>query len=270
MADEKKDVQQKPEAISPVTPPPPLFVDETFDFKDFEKEPPQHFSVWFWGQWIVLIGVGFGLLSVLSGGFENLSQYGWSPTGVNYALLLSKTEKLFGLGLLAMLPAAVFLIIAFERKLAAPLEATTRWVLSPNRLRWLVPALVLVCGALVVMFALFVLEDSPLTDDENVYLFQTRIFANGHLTLPSLPNDGELPDRLFEDNIFLVNNGKIFGQYPLGQSLTLLVGYLIGWPRLTSVCWALLTVVGVFFLIRQIYGERFAFIAALLTAFSPM
>lgn len=271
MTDETKMAQPNQSGENNKAPlPAPPIVDETFDFVDFEQEPPQRFGLLFWLQWIILLSAGFAMLSVLSGGFDHMAQYGWSPTGVNYAVLLSKTEKIFGLGLLAMLPVTFFLVLAFERRLARPLEVVSRWVYAPGRIRYLLPTLIFICAGLIVATAYLVLDNTPITDDENVYLFQTRILSHSRLTLPSLPDAGQPSDRLFEDNIFMVNNGKIFGQYPFGQSIMLWPGVLLGWPRLTSLLWALLTIWGIFLLARELYGPRLAFVASLLTAASPM
>lgn len=244
--------------------------DGNFDFVDSDQDTPTRFSRWFWLQWIILLGVGFSLLSILSGDFSNLHEYGWSNTGVNWALLLTPMEKIFGLGLAVMLPIVIFLILAFEDIAAKPLIRFGRWLLHPRRIRFLLPILLLVTGTLITLTTLWVLDKQPLTDDENIYLFQSRIFASGRLALPSLADTEPLNDRLFEDNVFMVNNGKIFGQYPLGHSALLLPAYLLGWPQLATLISALLAVLGIFVLASRIYGRGFGLVAGLLMAISPM
>ena len=121
--DDQKQIEtpQTPE-VTPEVP-----TDKSFDFVDLEQEAPQRFSRWFWLQWILLLFIGFGLLGILTGGYENMHRYGWSETGINWALLINKWEKIFALGLLAMLPVSVFLVIAMEDLLADPVRKAMAW-----------------------------------------------------------------------------------------------------------------------------------------------
>ncbi|NLH48374.1 MAG: glycosyltransferase family 39 protein [Myxococcales bacterium] len=263
--------QEKPEEIrqesTTETPPPP--VDETFDYVEFEKKSPQRLSRWFWLQWCVLLGIGFAMLSILSGGFANMHEYGWSDAGENRVLLISKNEMIFAVGLLAMLPLVVFLVIGAEHWLAGPLGRLVEKLAQPRRRRLVVVAAMMVAGALLFGAAKWVLDYQPVTDDENVYLFQSRILAAGQLALPSLPDVEPLRDRIFEDNIFLVNNGKIFGQYPVGQSIALLPGYLAGWPHLMPLVFAVFSILGLYLLGSRLYGPKGGLLAAVLLAISP-
>ncbi|HPQ69648.1 MAG TPA: glycosyltransferase family 39 protein [bacterium] len=243
--------------------------DETFDFVDAEEEAPHRFSRLFWLQWIVLFFAGFFLLSILNNGFAAMHRYGWSETGISWSILIPKSEKVFALALLAMLPAAVFMIFAFEDLLRKTVVKVGNWLFAPGRVRILLPTLLVVAAVAIFCCGRFILDDRPITDDENVYLFQSRILAAGHLTLPSLPDQAPLQDRLFEDNVFFVNNGKIFGQYPLGQSILLLPTLLMGYPRLMTLLAALATIVAIFLLGRRLYGPKLGFIAAFLLTISP-
>jgi hypothetical protein len=261
----------KPEEIRRESPPEPspVEVDETFDYLDFEEKTPHRLSRWFWLQWCVLLGIGFAMLSIFSGGFANMHEYGWSDTGENRVLLFSKDEKIFGLALLAMLPLVVFLVIGLEGFLGSLLTRLFAWLSQPRKRRMVVVAAMLLTGAALFAGAQWMLNDGPVTDDENVYLFQARILAAGQLALPSLPDVEPLRDRIFEDNIFLVNNGKIFGQYPIGQSVALLPGYLAGWPHLMPIFFAVFSVLGLYLLGSRLYGPKGGLLAAVLLAISP-
>jgi len=252
--------------VSPAVP----ATDESFDFVDLEAETPQRFSRWFWLQWIILLLIGFVLLDILIGGFDTMHRYGWSETGINWALLINKWEKIFALALFAMLPAAVFMVLAFEDILNEPLKRMTAWWSKPARSRLLVPMFTLLAGVLILASILFIFHRQPITDDENVYLFQSRIFASGQLTLPSLPMTEPLQDRIFEDNVFMVNNGKIFGQYPFGHSFLLIPTYLLGFPRLMMILLAMFSVLGMYLLASRLYGKSLGLAAAALLAISPM
>jgi hypothetical protein len=248
---------------------PQLAIDETFDFVEFDEKSAPRLSRWFWVQWCVLLGVGFGMLSVLEGGFDNVREYGWTEAGVNKILLFSHTETIFGLALLALLPLAIFLVLGLEDVLWRPFARLAAWLRPASRRRAALLVLVLAAGGAIVAGSQWMLAKRPVTDDENVYLFQTRILAKGWLTLPSLPDQEPLHDRLFEDNIFLVNNGKIFGQYPFGQSLMLLPGYLLGWAHLTPLLFALAAIFGMYALVGRLYGPNWGLVGAALLAVSP-
>jgi hypothetical protein len=256
---------------TPSTPTPKreLRIDPTFTFVEFEEKAPQRLSRGFWLQWVVLLGVGFAMLSILCGGFANMREYGWTDTGVNRVLIFSQNEKIFAFSLLAMLPLAIVAVLALEDLLARPCSRILGLARTAARRRVTLAALLLVTGATTFAATTWVLQDQAVTDDENVYLFQTRILAAGHLTLPSLSDEEPLRERIFEDNIFLVNNGKIFGQYPFGHSLALLPGYLLGWPHLMPLLFAVFSVLGLYLLTARLYGPPWALLAAFFLAVSP-
>jgi hypothetical protein len=168
-----------------------------------------------------------------------------------------------------MLPLAIVAVLALEDLLARPCSRILGLARTAARRRVTLAALLLVTGATTFAATTWVLQDQAVTDDENVYLFQTRILAAGHLTLPSLSDEEPLRERIFEDNIFLVNNGKIFGQYPFGHSLALLPGYLLGWPHLMPLLFAVFSVLGLYLLTARLYGPPWALLAAFFLAVSP-
>lgn len=245
------------------------WVDPTFTFVAFDEDQPRRRAGFMWAQWAVLLILGFTLLAVLVGDFANMHEYGWTEDGQNRALLISKDEKIFALGLCALLPLVIFLIIGLEKRLGRTIELLRDWTITPRRPILPVAVLLLFAGLVIVGIGHWALREQPITDDENVYLLQSRIFAAGLLTLPSLPDEEPLRDRIFEDNIFLVNNGKIFGQYPFGQSFVLLPGLLVGWSRLMPLLMALFSIIGILLLGRRLYGPVGGLLAALLLTASP-
>lgn len=66
------------------------------------------------------------------------------------------------------------------------------------------------------IFRKLIFHDMPITDDEGVYLFTARILSEGNLWIESFPIH-----RAF-DHIFMINDGRMFGQY------------FIGWPLLMA------------------------------------
>ena len=244
--------------------------DPTFDFAPFEEAAPRQLTRWFWLQWCLLLGIGFGMLSILSGGFANMRDFGWTEDGTNMVLLFSEGEKIFYLGLLAMFPFVLFLVIGLEDVFREPLARVSAWLKPIQRRRLYVGLMIALTGFLVFGTVQWVTKNRPITDDERVYWFQTRILSSGQLTLPSLPDEEPLRERIFEDNIFMVNNGKIFGQYPVGHSLALLPGYYLHYRHLMPILFAMLSVLGMYLLGAKIYGPKTGLAATALLTISPM
>jgi dolichyl-phosphate-mannose-protein mannosyltransferase len=241
------------------------FQDEPFDF--IEDKGKIRFPAIFWLQWGLLFLFCFYFASIFAGGFSEMHQYGVDEaSGQNSVFHISSPEKIFFAALLICLPAALFLTLFAEKFIKPEFMNRLKWFVDPNNSKKVVGAMMAVAAIAIILVAFLILDRSPISDDENVYGFQTRILAQGKLTLESKPDN----DSLFEDNIFLVNNGKIFGQYPFGHSMILLPGYLLGIPRISQMLAAILTILGVFLLGRELYGNRVGIFAAGLVTISPM
>ncbi len=213
---------------------------------------------------IVLLLAGFVLVDLASGGFATMHRYGVDENGRNWAFHFTWKEKLFGLALfLLALPAAWLL----SRRLAGVVRGEGVEVVL-GRLERVAPwrfvlVLALVGGVLVLLVAALVLHWTPLTDDENTYLFMGRIIASGRLALASHPAQE------FFDNIFVINDGRWYGQFPFGFPAFLALGCLLGSPYLATIL-AAAVLAGVVYLIgRRAYGARAGVLAGLLALVSP-
>src|SRR5262245_21161885 len=187
-----------------------------------------------------------------------VSQYG------NF--LLSRGELAFKLNLLLfILPAILFLSAAIAEtrtdRLAATFDALDGRRLG--RLQAVALALAVLCLAMLVR--IYVLRESVVTDDENVYHFQARLLESGRLYAASPPE----PIRRFFDNQFIVNNGRWFGMYFLGHSAVLAAFETIGLIRWTGAIEAALTLLLAIGIARRVFGERTATLSVLLLAVSP-
>jgi len=120
--------------------------------------------------------------------------------------------------------------------------------------------LVLVAG---VRFG--VLRATPITDDENVYEFQARIFLSGRLYLESQPPEV----RPFFDNQFVVNNGKWYGLYFMGHPGLLAVATRMGLGEWLGPIAAALTVLLACGSARRLFGPRVAVLTGGLLLVSP-
>ncbi len=126
-------------------------------------------------------------------------------------------------------------------------------------------ALALAAAAASAVIGLALLRGQVVTDDEYVYLFQSRLLLAGHAALPA-PAIGP-----FLVNVFVqVADGRWFGQYPPGHPLMLVPGVLAGWPHLVPVVLAAANVLLVAAVLREITGRGWALAGAALLVTSPL
>ena len=132
--------------------------------------------------------------------------------------------------------------------------------------RWPVAVvLALLVLALSVGIRVGVLQNMPITDDENVYQFQAKLLASGRLYAGSPPP----VVRPFFDNQFIVNNGHWYGTYFAGHPAILALAMRLGLMEWTGpLCAALTLLLGVG-IARRIFGERAAVLTGLLLVLSP-
>ena len=183
--------------------------------------------------------------------------HGWGPPEVAFLL----HYLLFGTGAVILLGSA--LDLAAGRRLAAGFD---RLAICSSRPGWTAAAVGSALAAGLITAARYlVLDDTAITDDENVYRFMARTFASGRLYLPSMPE----PVRPFFDNHFIVNDGKWYGIYFPGHAVALALGerlHLASWVPTVS---ATLTVMLAFAVGRRVFGQRAALLAVPLLVLSP-
>jgi 4-amino-4-deoxy-L-arabinose transferase-like glycosyltransferase len=110
-----------------------------------------------------------------------------------------------------------------------------------------------------------VLHEGPVTDDENVYEFQARIFLSGRLYLESQPPEV----RPFFDNQYVVNNGKWYGLYFAGHPALLALATRLGLGEWLGPLAAALTVLLACGSARRLFGPRVAVLSGALLLVSP-
>src|SRR5262245_51774873 len=179
--------------------------------------------------------------------------------------VLSRGELALKLHLLVFILPAILLLAAamaevFGDRLALGFDALQR---PPGPVATTVLALA-VCG-LVMLVRLYVLRQSVITDDENVYRFQAQLLTSGRLYAESLPE----PIRAFFDNQFVVNNGRWYGLYFLGHSAVLAAFLKIGLVEWTGAVEAALTLLLAVGIARRVFGDRVAILTGALLAVSP-
>lgn len=117
--------------------------------------------------------------------------------------------------------------------------------------------------ALTNLISLTVFQHIPHIPDSISQLFQARLFAAGHLSLPS-PRFRE-----FFDYLHVINNGHWYSQYPPFHSVLLMLGVLAGMPWIINPLLGALTAPAVYLLGREVYDERTGRVAGVLACLSP-
>jgi len=124
--------------------------------------------------------------------------------------------------------------------------------------------LFLVTLFLYILVERLVFLDYPLTPDEYAYLYQARILARGEWTVPAHPLHA-----FFRCALIAEHDGRLFSIMPVGWSLMLVPGILLGIPWVISPLCTALGVVLTYQAGRSIYGHRAGILAATLMAVSP-
>ncbi len=133
--------------------------------------------------------------------------------------------------------------------------------LSPAAFLLLTSGVVLILTNLV---SWLVFQHIPHVQDTIDQVFQGRIFASGHITLPVRFDD------YFFSFIYIINDGlRVFAEYPFGHSLLLALGSLVHAEWLINPLLGSAEVVVLYFLGKEAYDERTGRIAALLGVASP-
>lgn len=114
-------------------------------------------------------------------------------------------------------------------------------------------------GALILAAA--VIRGANIIDDENSYLFQAQLFAQGKVALPKPP--------VGMRNAMLLVDPVWTSKYTPGHALALVPGVLVGLPRLVPILNAALLTLGIFTFVKAAFGPRQALLAGVLVAFSP-
>lgn len=166
-----------------------------------------------------------------------------------YSLLGTMAVVLLGLGIAGLVAPHVPSLVE-------------RWGEVPDR-RWVVLVSFLT-GAVAFAVRYQLLDEAPLTDDESAYRFSAELLASGRLWAESPPL------KLFFDRAFMINDGRLYSQYPLGWPALMVPGVLVGLPGLMNPIYAALTVPPVFLVLRRVGGSSWAKVGAILIPLAPM
>jgi len=210
----------------------------------------------------------FFMLYTMFKGFDEIRKYGAELDTGSWIQHMPTTELLFYGAYLFLLLPILFWSRMIQRLLRPvsfrPLRSAIGWVMSQKA--WKLAIVWFVVGYLAVGAAvLWITRHTPLTDDEYVYTFQAEIMAKGRLWADS-PHL-----RQFYDNIFLINDGRIYGQYALGNSLLETYSiWILGTPYGVAPVAGGMILVLLFLGGEALYSRKTGMIAAALGVTSPL
>jgi 4-amino-4-deoxy-L-arabinose transferase-like glycosyltransferase len=136
------------------------------------------------------------------------------------------------------------------------------WERDPARAEWVIAGMAF---AAYLIIAWFVFSGRPLLIDEGVQLLQARMYAAGHLWVPTDPH----PE--FTSSMHVIDTGgKVYSQFPPGGPAMLLPGVWLGLPWIVGPACGALTVVCFAGLVRRMEPDAATSLGAtLLYAFAP-
>ena len=140
-------------------------------------------------------------------------------------------------------------------------RVTTRWNAVSDR-RFLVCACA-AAFAVPLLIRIWLLNGAPLTDDESAYRFAAQLLASGRLWVPSPKL------KLFFDQNFMINDGRLYPVYFLGWPALLAVGFLVRTPEIVNPLLSALTVPALLHVLRQYVSSGWARLGIVLFLASP-
>ncbi len=123
--------------------------------------------------------------------------------------------------------------------------------------------------ALTNLASYFLFEHIPHTMDSIAQVFHGKIFAEGMVTAPSPPHREFFDLINSRDQTTMINNGKWYSQFPSGHSFLLMLGHFFDAPWIINPLLGSLTIVLLYFLGKELYGETIGRLSATLGALSP-
>ncbi|MEX2191064.1 MAG: glycosyltransferase family 39 protein, partial [Bacteroidota bacterium] len=184
--------------------------------------------------------------------------------GSSAALILGLNVLAFslaGTGLAALLPALTN-SESFRKRFSGGFR-TLRALVFESSQRTFLAACFLIFLVATNLVSLFVFEHLPHVQDSIAQVFHAKIFAQGHFTAPP----PVLPE--FFQFLQMILRDRWYSQYPPGHILLLTPATLAGIPWVVNPLFGSLSILLLYFLGRELHGEKTGRIAALLALASP-
>ena len=165
-------------------------------------------------------------------------------------------------------PAIYFLALFFASLISEPMHAKISGWFSQWRERafLMVIGIIAIILTLMIYHLLFHRSSTAFDLDEIGYLFQAKNFALGRLYSPAPP---ESIQKFFDTYHVVIHDDKIFGRYPFGHSIMLMLGILVGTVACVFPLVAALNVVLIYYCARELYGRHSAVWSSIFCLFCP-
>jgi len=164
-----------------------------------------------------------------------------------------------GAAIVFLLPSIIVAVVYLTRRYEwDPFE---RWWQRADAERTVVVLAVAIAMAISVFVAFALVRGAAILDDEYAYLWQAKLFAHGHVGLPTPPEA--------LGNALILRTPMWTSGYPPGQSLVLALPTLIHAEHVLPAVLSGVLVVAVWSFSRDMFGPKHAALAALLTSLSP-
>jgi hypothetical protein len=160
--------------------------------------------------------------------------------------------------------ASAFLLLSLTRARVLRRPAEPRPTRRPARhATWIAGGM---AAAFLIPWAVraFLLRGAPLTDDESAYQFMGEVLATGRLWADSHPL------KAFFDRVFMINDGKFYGQYFIGWPALMVPGVYAGVAGYMNAVYSALTVPALYAVGRRMGGALAARVTVVLYLASPM
>jgi hypothetical protein len=157
---------------------------------------------------------------------------------------------------------AAFLAVGLTR-LQALAPRAVAWPAELGDATW-VAVTMAAAFAVACTIRAFVLRGAVVTDDESAYRFMAQVLASGRLFVDSHPM------KAFFDRVFMINDGKFYGQYFIGWPALMVPGVYVGATGYMNAFYSALTVPAVFLTVRRMAGSAAGRVATILYLVSPM
>lgn len=136
------------------------------------------------------------------------------------------------------------------------------WNAGPDR-KWILYGSIF--GVLVpATLRTWLLHGMPITDDESAYRFMAQQLAGGRVWIESHPL------KLFFDNRFLINDGKMYAHYFVGWPALMVPGVWLGITGFMNALYSGATVPALFLILRRLAGSGWARAGVVIYLASPL
>ena len=157
---------------------------------------------------------------------------------------------------------AALLALAVSQGSHVRTERLTTRLAAVSERRFL--ALTCVCAFMIPLcFRVFLLRGAPLADDEGAYRFGAELLASGRLWVASPAM------KLFFDQNFMINDGRLYPAYFLGWPAILAIGVTVSAPELMNPLLSALTVPALYGVLQHFVSRLWARAGILLFLSSP-